>query len=369
MVAGIGASVAISALSAGTLAPVAGAALATALGSTALASNVIAANRENKAEVFDNLKSRVIEQSLNDGTYENVIQQAKNKLGDNLMTDEEALNAILTNQVEINNEAFNKSVKKALTGTEQLYLSDNMLVLGTESIETAATIIPFGALAKLGKLGKLGKTINKAQTAKSKLYKAINDRIDNVKYFGLDRSAKGLSSMTKRDFVFDLTKRALVQSATEMVEESGQYLNAQDFIAGKYDGQQPSYIQGLVDNFSNGARSLYSFYAPWDTALSSDKEWLENSRSGFILGLLNAPAIGSAALDARRAYKQVKADKFVEDIAVNDIFADKDRLYKNIYYAGQSGKGLESEIINSLNKAKELGMEGVEDSVWEEEIK
>lgn len=369
MVAGMGASVAISALSGGTLAPLAGAALATALGSTALASNVIAANRENKAEVFDNLKSRVIEQSLNDGTYENVIQQAKKKLGNNLMTDEEALNAILTNQVEINDEAFNKSVKKALTGTEQLYLSDNMLVLGTESIETAATIIPFGALAKLGKLGKLGKTINKAQTAKSKLYKAINDRIDDVKYFGLDRSAKGLSSMTKRDFVFDLTKRALVQSATEMVEESGQYLNAQDFIAGKYDGQQPSYIQGLVDNFSNGARSLYSFYAPWDTALSSDKEWLENSRSGFILGLLNAPAIGSAALDARRAYKQVKADKFVEDIAVNDIFADKDRLYKNIYYAGQSGKGLESEIINSLNKAKELGIEGIEDSVWEEEIK
>ena len=361
-VAGLGASVL---LTGGLSTP---AVLAAIAGSaTAYGLNVASAKRENQAEVFDNLKNRVIEQTLNDGTYTQVLDQAKRKLGDKLMSDEEAMNAILTGQVKIDDEAFNKSVKTALTGTEQLYISDNALVLGTEAIETAAMIIPWGKLAKAGKLGKLGKSIESIKTAKAKAFKPLNDRIDAVKYFGIDKSIKGMSSKTIRSYTLDLLGRKLVQSGTEMIEESGQYLNAQDFIAGKYDGKQPSYIDGIIDNYANAARSLYSFYAPWDTALSSDKEWLENARSGFVLGLLNIPSVVRDGLNARNAYKQVKADHFVEDVASNDIFADKDRLNKNIYYAENSTKDLSTQLVNAFDKAKELGIDNISSEMWDEE--
>ena len=277
------------------------------------------------------------------------------------------MDKILTNQVDVKNEAFNKSVHKALTGVEQLYASDMATVLGTESIETALTVIPFGALSKLGKLGKLGKAVNIASEKKGKLVDAITDRIDKVKYFGIDKSIKGMADRTKRGFILDLAGRQFVQASSEMVEESNQYLAAQEYIEGKYDGMQPSYIKGIADSWKHGARSLYSFYAPWDTALTSDKEWLENSRSGFVLGLLNVPNIVTTGVNARRAYKQVQGDKFVQDVAADDMFADKDRLNKNITYAQHAINNREEEIYKAFDKAKEIGLEGIDAQMWDEE--
>ena len=366
MIAGLGAGAVISAMSGGTLTPLVGGLLATGLSATSFGANIAAADRENKAEVFDNMKSRVIEQSLNDGTYKGVIDQARKKLNNDSLTDDEVMDQILTNQVDVKNEAFNKSVKDALTGIEQLYTSDMATVLGTESIQTALNIIPFGALAKLGKLGKLGKAINQVTGKKAKLMDELGEKIDDIKYFGLDEVAK-LSSRTKRDFVFDVATRQFMQMSSEMVEESNQYLNAQNYIAGKYDGMQPSYIQALTDSWGGAARSLYSFYAPWDTALSSDKEWLENARSGFVLGFLNIPNLAKLGVDARSTYKQLQGDKFVEDIAVNDIFADKDRLNKNVFYADHGVKGRNEEIYRAFNKAKEIGIEGIDDQMWDDE--
>ena len=312
------------------------------------------------------MKSRVIEQSLNDGTYNSIIDQARKKLNDDSLTDDEVMNQILTNQVDVKDEAFNKSVKDALTGIEQLYTSDMATVLGTESFQTALNIIPFGQLAKLGKLGKLGKMVNQVTGKKAKLMDELGEKIDDIKYFGLDEVAK-LSSRTKRDFIFDVATRQFMQMSSEMIEESNQYLNAQNYIAGKYDGMQPSYIQALADSWGGAARSLYSFYAPWDTALSSDKEWLENARSGFVLGFLNIPNLAKLGVDARATYKQLQGDKFVEDVAANDVFADKDRLNKNIYYADHAVKGRNEEIYRAFNKAKEIGIEGIDDQMWDEE--
>ena len=367
LAAGLGASVALSALTAGTATPWIAAAWATGLSATALGANIASADRENKAEVFDNMKTRIIEQSLNDGSYKDVIEQAKGKLNDDSLTDDQVMDKILTNQVDVKNEAFNKSVHKALTGVEQLYTSDMATVLGTESIETALTVIPFGALSKLGKLGKLGKAVNIASEKKGKLVDAITDRIDKVKYFGIDKSIKGMADKTKRGFILDLAGRQFVQASSEMVEESNQYLAAQEYIEGKYDGMQPSYIKGIADSWKHGARSLYSFYAPWDTALTSDKEWLENSRSGFVLGLLNVPNIVTTGVNARRAYKQVQGDKFVQDVAADDMFADKDRLNKNITYAQHAINNREEEIYKAFDKAKEIGLEGIDAQMWDEE--
>ena len=366
MVTGLGAGIAISAMSGGMLTPLVGGLLATGLSATSFGANIAAADRENKAEVFDNMKSRIIEQALNDGTYKTAIDQARKKLNDDQLTDDEVMNQILTNQVEVKNEAFNKSVKDALTGIEQLYTSDMATVLGTESVQTALNIIPFGQLAKLGKLGKLGKAINKVTGKKTKLMDELGDKIDDIKYFGIDQVAK-LSARTKRDFIFDIATRQFMQMSSEMIEESNQYLNAQNYIAGKYDGMQPSYSQALADSWGGAARSLYSFYAPWDTALSSDKEWLENARSGFVLGFLNIPNLAKLGVDARATYKQLQGDKFVEDFATNDVFADKDRLNKNIYYADHAVKGRNEEIYRAFNKAKEIGIEGIDDQMWDEE--
>lgn len=367
LAAGLGASVALSALTGGTATPWIAAAWATGLSATALGANIASADRENKAEVFDNMKTRIIEQSLNDGSYKDVIEQAKGKLDDDSLTDDQVMDKILTNQVDVKNEAFNKSVHKALTGVEQLYASDMATVLGTESIETALTVIPFGALSKLGKLGKLGKAVNIASEKKGKLVDAITDRIDKVKYFGIDKSIKGMADRTKRGFILDLAGRQFVQASSEMIEESNQYLAAQEYIEGKYDGMQPSYIKGIADSWKHGARSLYSFYAPWDTALTSDKEWLENSRSGFVLGLLNVPNIVTTGVNARRAYKQVQGDKFVQDVAADDMFADKDRLNKNITYAQHAINNREEEIYKAFDKAKEIGLEGIDAQMWDEE--
>lgn len=367
LAAGLGASVALSALTGGTATPWIAAAWATGLSATALGANIASADRENKAEVFDNMKTRIIEQSLNDGSYQDVIKQAKTKLDDDSLTDDQVMDKILTNQVEVQNESFNKSVHKALTGVEQLYTSDMATVLGTESIETALTVIPFGALSKLGKLGKLGKAVNIASEKKGKLVDAITDRIDKVKYFGIDKSIKGMADKTKRGFILDLAGRQFVQASSEMIEESNQYLAAQEYIEGKYDGMQPSYIKGIADSWKHGARSLYSFYAPWDTALTSDKEWLENSRSGFVLGLLNVPNIVTTGVNARRAYKQVQGDKFVQDVAADDMFADKDRLNKNITYAQHAINNREEEIYRAFDKAKEIGLEGIDAQMWDEE--
>lgn len=367
LAAGLGASVALSALTGGTATPWIAAAWATGLSATALGANIASADRENKAEVFDNMKTRIIEQSLNDGSYKDVIKQAKDKLNDDSLTDDQVMDKILTNQIDVKNEAFNKSVHKALTGIEQLYASDMATVLGTESIETALTVIPFGALSKLGKLGKLGKAVNIASEKKGKLVDAITDRIDKVKYFGIDKSIKGMADRTKRGFILDLAGRQFVQASYEMIEESNQYLAAQEYIEGKYDGMQPSYIKGIADSWKHGARSLYSFYAPWDTALTSDKEWLENSRSGFVLGLLNVPNIVTTGVNARRAYKQVQGDKFVQDVAADDMFADKDRLNKNITYAQHAINNREEEIYKAFDKAKEIGLDGIDAQMWDEE--
>ena len=76
LAAGLGASVALSALTAGTATPWVAAAWATGLSATALGANIASADRENKAQVFDNMKTRIIEQSLNDGSYKDAIKQA-----------------------------------------------------------------------------------------------------------------------------------------------------------------------------------------------------------------------------------------------------------------------------------------------------
>ena len=283
-VASIAAGAALTAMTYGAGSPVGMSMIAAGFGTLSLAANVASGKRENQAEVFDNLKTRVTQNAIADGSYQDVIKQAREQLSDNTSTDDQIMDKILTNQVEINNTTFNKNLDKALENAENLYIRDNMLTWGTESVQTALNIIPIGMLSKLGKLGKLGKAVNKLNAKKAKFIDAINDRIDKVKYFGIDQSIKGMAGRTKRKFAVDLLGRSVMNASSEMIEESGQYQNAQDYIAGKYDGQQPNYIRAIAGNIANGARSLYSFYAPWDTAMTADSEWLENARSGFVLG-------------------------------------------------------------------------------------
>ena len=154
-----------------------------------------------------------------------------------------------------------------------------------------------------------------------------------------------------------------------MGEESVQYLNGQDFIDGKYDGQDPSWLTSVLDNAAGTARSMYAFFTPWDGALASDEEWLDNARAGAVLGLFNISNIASTAARARGAIKQYKADNWLANYATTDMFADKDAVQKGIYYADKAGKGLRNQVIESFNTAKEIGIEGIDESQWNDEQK
>jgi hypothetical protein len=75
-----------------------------------------------------------------------------------------------------------------------------------------------------------------------------------------------------------------------MIEESSQYLNAKKYKDGVYDGDDRSFLMSILGCIENGGKSVFAFYNPWDTAMTSDREWLENARGGFLMGFGNTGA-------------------------------------------------------------------------------
>jgi hypothetical protein len=255
------------------------------------------------------------------------------------------MDQVLSGQIEVNNVKFNKSLKKALTGIDALYQRDMWKTFGTEAVESTIEIMPFGSLAKLGrKSATIAKGLDKASALSDKAKQVIgkiNNRIESVTNFGIEKSIQGMAKRRARNFIYDSVKRQLVLAASEMGEESVQYLNGQDYIDGKYDGQDPSWLTSILDNTVGTARSMYAFFTPWDGALSSDEEWLDNARAGAVLGLFNIGNIASTAARTRGAIKQYKADNWLASHATTDMFADKEAIQKGVYYADKANKGLD----------------------------
>lgn len=342
------------------------------LGATNLGLGMYGATEENKAEVYDNLKTRVTQEAIKNKSYDEVIKEARAKYtGDLNLTDDQLLDQVLSGQIKVDNVAFNKSLRKALTGVDALYQNDMWKTFGTEAVESAIEIMPFGSIAKLGrKSNTIAKGLDKfnrlSDRAKAVVGK-VSDRIESAAHFGVEKSIEGMAKRRAKNFIFDAAKRQLVLAANEMGEESVQYLNGQEYIDGKYDGKDPSWLTSVLGNAAGTARSMYAFFTPWDGALASDEEWLENARSGAVLGLFNIGNVASTAMRTRGAVKQYKADNWLASYATTDMFADKDAVQKGIYYADKAGNGLRKQVLESFDTARGIGIEGIEDSQWAEE--
>lgn len=183
---------------------------------------VYGATEENKAEVYDNMKSRVTQELQKSNQYDQVIKEARAKFdSERTLNDDELLDAALTGQVDINNVAFGKSVRGALKDVNQLYERDMVKLVGTEAVETAVEIIPFGKVLASTKTG--AKTLQKLESASDKVKAVANKmrkKIDDATTFGIDQSVKGLAKRRVKNFIFDTAGRQLVLAANEMGEES-----------------------------------------------------------------------------------------------------------------------------------------------------
>lgn len=146
-------------------------------------------------------------------------------------------------------------------------------------------------------------------------------------------------------------------------------MNAQDYINDKYDGEDPTWLKAWLDNTGYTIKSQYAFFAPWDTALSSDREWLDNARSGAVLGLFNVGNIASTGARVYGATKQYKADNWLANHAETDLLTAKDDLTKGRYYADMAGKGLSTQVFRAFETAKNIGIEGIDAEMWDQEEK
>ena len=377
-----------------------GAPLAVPLAGISLYGNIQSGIDENSAEVYQALKSRVSDDLKQSGDYEKLVKDGRKQLSDLIqkgrgneiipglnnsevlknLSDDQIMDLYLNKKLSTSNVQFGKSLSDALTGTERLFANDMVATTGESVISTAVDIIPFGKLAKFTKLDKLGKLTSNA-VKDSKLYNITKNRLDQIANFGISKSIQNLSKRNTARYVYDITGRNAIRAFGEGLEEGNQYLNAKAYADKEYDGKTAyalDYIGGIANYLENNIRSGVAYLAPWDTALSSDKEWLENMNSGIALGLFNIQNVAGIASRTMQYRTQNNTAKFINEAVTTDAFIDKDDLKKSIYYSANSSKlsgnavtdflfGREQAIKDMFDQAKSTGYAGITDEMWDEE--
>ncbi len=355
---GLGTSAAIG-LTGGTAAPLVVGALGAA---STFGLGMYGATEENKAEMYQHYRDQVKQLSEADGSLSKILSKVNSNPQYAQFTDDEKLDLILSGSIDVEDPKFDQNRLSAFKGLNQLYQDDMVAVMGSEALETAMIILPIGSLAKLGKLGNKAK---KLATKSEQLYEGLRHRITDLTNFGKAKTVEGLSRRTLRNYILDVPTRTMISSASEMMEESNQYLNGERYMQGKY-GDDHTIFDSVLNNLGQGTKSLYSFYAPWDTALSSDPEWLENARGGSLLGMLMTGSIRTIG-GAVQTSKQMAADKFVSEMAMTDRLYEKDLLRKNQYYADKAVRGKTRQVLESFDKLK--GIEGFDADMIDAEKK
>ena len=325
--------------------------------------NYYSAKEENKAELYQHYKDKVRQLSEADGSLLRAFEKNEARLGKTNLTDDQKLDLLLSGAIDSDDTQFNKNRLKAYEHLDDLYQDDMWAVMGDAVFDTALQLMPVGKLAKTARLGKYGKPVKQLADKTATLRDAISNKIDDIIYFGLDKTAKGLAAHTVRDYVLDIAGRSLLSMGTEMIEESNQYLNGQKYMNDQYDEDQ-SHFESVWDNLTQGAKSLYSFVAPWDTALSSDEEWLKNARGGALLGGLMTGAVRTLG-NATSTVKQTEMDNFVSHLAMSDRLYEKDLLNKSKLYTEKALQGKSKQLLNSFDRL--ASMEGVDSELINQE--
>ena len=344
---GIGASLA---------APFTGGASLAVAAPVVLGLNLYGASEENKAELYQHYKDKVRQLSEADGSLKKVFEKNEKRFGKTDLSDDQNLDILLTGAIDNDDQQFNKNRLKAYEHLDDLYQDDMWAVGGDAVLNTTLQLMPIGKIAKATRLGKFGKKTKQFADKTAELHEKLHNKIDDIVHFGLDKTAKGLASHTTRDYVFDVVSKTMVSSASEMIEESNQYLNGQKYMQDQY-GNDQSHFESIWDNIAQGAKAAYSFYAPWDTALSSDEEWLKNARGGALLGGIMTGTVRTLG-NARNTARQREIDEFVSHLAMSDRLYEKDLLQKSKIYADKALRNRESQLINSFDRL--ANMEGVD---------
>ena len=208
------------------------------------------------------------------------------------------------------NEKFDDIRIKSLKGLDNLY-TQNMALSGWDIAENVLQVMPIGILAKGSKA--IGKITSKATGLKG----AISKRIDDVVMAGIDRVPTNLARITKRKAIASIAGRTVLTGIGEGAEEGTQYIRGKEYERGAYDDREDNYLEAIVGNIGVGARSVFAALTPFDSAYSSDKEFLDNFKGGALLGGLTTAVVSPLA-----AYKPLK-DKIRAEELVSKLYADR----------------------------------------------
>ena len=344
---------------------------------TNILGNLYSRDKESNAEAYSNFKSSVFDE-LDEDNKKAVLDDARSYMKKSGQYTQEQIDnedyvqdLILTKQVPVGNISLDQLEHKHSKGIKSVYM-DNMALSTFDIVQTAAELAPLG----LGQIAKykrsIGNTVDKARKAINKakdvatlgrLRRSISNRIDDVLKFGIDKASK-LPTYNLRRKIKEGINRLLITSTLEGVEEGTQYIIGDKYSKGDYD-IDAGYLERWLRNTTTGVRSLYAALTPFDPVYSNDKEFMENFKSGVLLGgIMGSPAIATTtATDARRQYK---ADQMVAGLYAENLEA-KDRMRKNMLYAEQTLRGNNSLLDESFDALASLNIEDVTQSEIQQE--
>lgn len=330
---------------------------ALAVGAAAsLTGNIMAGRDENAAEVYDNLKDAVTQDLSKNGNYNDLIKQGRSLLKEGInakelnipeainsedvdkMTDDRVMDYILNGTVNTSNSNLERAVNDRLPATGELYLRDMATTVGTDILTTAIDVLPIGILSRGTRLGRWGVNTY-AKMKNSVLGSKLATKLDQAVHFGLSKEAQNVIHRKNIDFAYNIAKRNMVSALAEGPGEEGiQYLNGQDFINGKYGQETPSWVGAYVDAMIDKAQSVWAFMMPFDAAEKYDDEWLENSRSGLLMGIFNFPSVIGNVRDIAQNVRNNQALRTVQDGLIQRVFEDKTQWNQAKYFADRVDK-------------------------------
>ena len=369
---------------------------ALAVGAAAsLTGNIMAGRDENAAEVYDNLKTAITQDMNKDGSYNDLIKQGRQLLKDGIntkelnipeainasdvdkMTDDRVMDYILNRTVNPSNSDLERTVNNRLPATEELFRRDMATTVGTDVLTTAIDVLPIGLVAKGTRLGRYGvKMYDKAKNAV--LGNNLTKKLDRIVHFGLSDEAKNVIKRRNIDFTYNIAKRNVISALAEGPGEEGvQYLNGQEFIKGKYGQEMPSWVEAYAESIGDKAQSIWAFMSPFDAAEQYDEEWLENSRSGLLMGVFNFPSVLGNVRDIAQNVRNNQALRQVQEGLIQRVFEDKTQWNQAKFFADRVSKinktplryitSGETAINEAFNAFSNFMPEEFTQEVWQEQ--
>ena len=360
------AAAAASAAIAGSIGGLAGAAIGGVLGAAAsIIGNISSRRQESNAEVYSAYKQKV-QQDLDKAQLTNdILDEAKDQLIQKGHSDEEVNNldyvwdAILTRQVKLDNVALDKAMTNN-DGQLKALFERNMALSASDVVQTALSVLPtkvFTGVAgsAIRGAGKMGRTLGKTSDNVVGLTKKFKDRVDDIVAFGVDNVDK-LPSLVRRRAILDLGGRIAISSVLEGAEEGSQYIFADKLLKGELNTDS-SLLGNIANTYLTMGRAIIAGLTPFDPVYSSDKEFMENMKSGALLGGLMTGVVGTAT-SIPNTIRDTKAAAVLRDV-YSDKFDQQDRVRKDILYSQYARNSRWDSMQNAFDTLASAHIEGV----------